>query len=130
MANLSNPNFQIDILTGAPTVQVTGTVNVELTPFETFLINAGLPLRLESKLWGNDGGDGSDDDDLFSFSSQNITGPGTYTFSAAIPSGTLNEDNSWNDKRDEIYNRFRLVSESNLSPLNITVRSAEIQGYF
>jgi hypothetical protein len=131
MATLSNPNFQVDILTGISTVVVTGTVDVELTPFETFLVNAGLPLQLHSDLWGNDGGNGIDDDHLFPFTAQSITAPGTYTFRATIPSGYLNEDSSWNDDRDEVYNIFRMVSGSNLFPIgNIVARSPEIRGYF
>jgi hypothetical protein len=131
MASLSNPTFEIDILTGMPNdYQVKGTVNVEFTPFETFLINAGLPLQLQSQLWGNDGGNGADDDYLFSFTPQNITAPGTYSFSAIVSRGVLDEDNSLFDNRDEVYNRFNLVSGTNLFPVNIVTRSPEISGYF
>jgi hypothetical protein len=131
MATLSNPTFQVDILTGVSTVDVTGTVYVDLSPFETFLVNAGLPLKLQSDLWGNDGDNGADDDHLISFTPLSITAPGTYTFKATIPTGVLNEDNAWNDKRDEVYNVFRITSETNLFPLpNIVARSPEIQGYF
>jgi hypothetical protein len=130
MANLSNPTLQIDILTGQSTVQVTGTVYVELSPFETYLVSAGLPLQLESKLWGNDGG-GGEDDLLYSLSTLNITGPGTYTISANLPKTVLNEDNSWSDKRDEVYSVFNLVSGTNLFPINVpSSRSPDIQGYF
>jgi hypothetical protein len=130
MATLSNPTFQVDILTGSPNVKVTGTVNVVLDQFETFLVNSGLPLRLESQLWGEDGGFNGADDLLFSFSSQNITKAGSYTFSATIPKGVLNEDNSLFDRRDEVYNKFRMVSGSNLFPLNVTANSPTIYGYF
>jgi hypothetical protein len=132
MANLSNPTFQIDILTGMPNdYRVTGSVKVELSPFETFLVNAGLPLKLQSTLWGDDGGFNGADDNLFSFSTQNITAPGTYTFSAIVRRGVLNEDDSLFDKRDEVYNRFSLVSGSNLFPINVSpINSPTITGTF
>lgn len=131
MATLSNPTFEVDILTGMPNSYVVkGTVNVELTPFETFLVNAGLPLQLKSDLWGNDGGLNGKDDLLFSLAPQSITTPGTYSFNTTVPRGVLNEDNSLFDKRDEVYTRFNLVSGSNLFPVNIVARSSDIQGYF
>jgi len=129
MATLSNPTFQVDILTGETTVKVTGTVNVALSPFETSLVSLGLPLTLQAQLWGNDGGAGKDDL-LYSLSSQSITAPGTYTFSATLPKSVLNEDNSWHDKRDEVYSLFRMTSGTNLFPLNVSSRSPDIQGYF
>jgi len=132
MANLSNANFQVDILTGMPdTYQVTGTVNVELTQFETNLVVLlGLPLELKSDLWGEDAGLNGTDEQLFSFTSQSITGSGTYTFCATVPRGVLNEDNSLFDKRDEVYNRFTLQSGSNFFPVNIATNSPKITGYF
>jgi hypothetical protein len=110
--------------------QVSGTVNVELTPFETFLVNAGLPLQLQSNLWGDDGGFNGADDFLFSFTTQNITAPGTYAFNAIIPRGVLNEDSSIFDNTDEVYNRFSLVSGTNLFPLNVAMNSPTITGRF
>jgi hypothetical protein len=156
MATLSNPTFQIDILTGMPNdYRVRGTVNVELTPFEMSLINMGLPLQLQSNLWeddessearnGNDppiggfgyigkitGGEDGKDDLLFSFTTQNITAPGTYTFEATVPRNVLNEDASFwaGNNRDEVYNKFSLVSGSNLFPLNIATNSPLIIGLF
>jgi len=130
MATLSNPTFQVDILTGSPNVKVTGTVNVVLDQFETFLVNAGLSLKLESELWGNDGGFNGADDYLFTLPSQNITKPGTYTFTATIAKGILNEDDSLFDKKDEVYNKFRMVSGTNLFPVNVVAKSPDIQGYF
>jgi hypothetical protein len=132
MASLSNPHFEIDILTGMPNdYLVTGTVNVELTQFETFLVNAGLPLYLQSDLWGSDGGTNGADDHLFPFTSQKITAPGTYSFSAIVPMGKLNEDYSWFDQTDEVYNRFSMVSGSNLFPINVpSVNSPIITGDF
>jgi len=131
MASLSNPSLQIDLLTGSPTYKVTATVNVQLDPFETFLVNAGLPLQLQSKLWGNDGGLNGADDSLVSFTPQSVTRPGTYTFTANFARGTLNEDNSWFDDRDEVYSRFSLVSGSNLFPINVpSIASPDITGYF
>lgn len=131
MATLSNPTFEIDILTGLPNdYQVRGTVNVELTPFETFLVNAGLPLNLQSNLWGDDGGLNGRDDHLFSFTTQSITAPGTYSFSAIVPRGVLNEDSSFFDNRDEVYNRFSMISGSNLFPLDVATNSPTITGRF
>jgi hypothetical protein len=133
MANLSNPTFEVDILTGLPNdYQVRGTVNVELSPFETFLVNAGLPLQLQSNIFGDDGGflSGGADDLLFSFTTQNITSPGTYSFSAIIPRGVLNEDNSLFNRDDEVYSKFSLVSGTNLFPLNVQANSSLITGKF
>jgi hypothetical protein len=133
MATLSNPTFQVDILTGMPNdYRVRGTVNLELTQFETFLINAGLPLRLESNIWSEDAGEIERTDDLlFSFSSQSITAPGTYQFEAIIPRGILNEDSSLFDNSDEIYNRFSLVSGTNLFQINVApINSPIITGRF
>jgi len=132
MANLSNANFQVDILTGMPdTYQVTGTVNVELSQFETNLVVLlGLPLELQADLWGEDAGLNGTDDHLFSFTSQSVTRPGTYTFSAIVPRGVLNEDSSWFDNTDEVYNRFTLTSGSNFFPVNIATNSPEITGIF
>ena len=133
MANLSSPTFQVDILTGMPNdYQVTGTVNVELSPFETFLVNAGLPLHLQSNIWGEDGGffGGGGDDFLFSFTTQNITAPGTYSFSAIVPRGVLNEDDSLFNRGDEVYSKFSLVSGTNLFPVNIETNSPIITGRF
>jgi hypothetical protein len=132
MASLSNPHFQIDILTGMPNdYVVTGTVNVELSQFEMFLVNAGLPLELESNLWGDDGGLNGADDHLVSFTAQKITGPGTYSFSTTVPIGKLNEDHSWFDQTDEIYNRFSMVSKSELFPITVQpINSPTITGDF
>lgn len=156
MATLSSPTFQIDILTGMPNdYRVRGTVNVELTPFDMSLINMGLPLQLQSNLWGDDessearsgndppiggwgyissmtGGEDGKDDLLFSFTTQSITAPGTYTFEATVPRKVLNEDASlWaGNNRDEVYNKFSLVSGSNLFPLNIATNSPLIVGLF
>src|SRR4028119_490707 len=114
MASLSNPLFEVDILTGMPHHYVVeGSVNVELSPFETWLVSNGLPLILQSNLFGEDSGSNREDN-LFAFSQQNITAPGTYTFSAVIPRGVLNEDNTVFDSRDEVYQMFRIVSGTNL----------------
>ena len=132
MATLSNPTFEVDFLTGMPSdARVIATVTVELTPFETFLVNAGLPLELQSSLWGEDDGnfDGGDDY-LFSFPSQTITGAGTYTFNATVFRGVLNEDSSRFDNSDEVYNSFNLVSQTNLFPVSISANSPTIPGYF
>lgn len=131
MVNLSGASLQIDILTGMPDhYRVTATVNVEFTPFEAFLVNAGLPLQMYSNLWGEDSGSNRDDD-LFSFPTQSITTPGTHTFSATVHRGVLDEDHSrFFNERDEVYNRFHLVSGTNLFPLSIAVNSPTIWGSF
>lgn len=130
MASLSNPTFQVDILTGSPNVRVTGTVNVVLSQFETFLVQSGLPLQLQSQLWGDDSGFNGADDYLYTLPSQNIAGAGIYKFSATIPKGTLNEDKSFFDNKDEVYSRFRMVSGTNIFPIDVVAKSPNIQGYF
>lgn len=131
MASLSNPNFQIDVLTGLPNdYRISGNVTVELTQFETFLVNAGLPLQLQSHVWGEDGGLYGRDELLFSFPSQNINAPGTYRFEAIVPRHVLNEDRSIFDQTDEISNRFKMVSGSNFFPLNVETLAPDIIGKF
>jgi len=142
MATLSNPTFQVDVLTGMPyDYHVSGTVNVELSPFEIFLIQMGHPLKLQSNIWADDTSPvalaegpspsdyGNSDDFLFSYTTQDITAPGTYAFNAIVPRWRLNEDNSWAGERDEAYNRFSLVSISNLMPMyNIEINSPTVTG--
>jgi len=132
MATLSNPRFEVDILTGMPNdYRVISTVNIDFTPFEAFLVNAGLPLQLQSHIWAYDQGlADSTDDLLFSFPTQSITAPGTYTFTATVPRSLLNEDNTFYDKSDELYSKFSLVSGSNFFPLNIATDSPQVRGLF
>jgi hypothetical protein len=142
MATLSNATFQVDTLTGMPSVyHVWGTVTVGLTPFEISLIQMGYPLELQTNIWADDTSSvalaegpspsdyGSNDDLLFSYTSQNITTPGTYTVSAIIPRWVVDEDNSWSGERDEAYNKFNLISGSNFLPSNpIWTRSPTVTG--
>jgi len=142
MATLSNPTFQVDILTGMThDYRVSGTVNVELTPSEMYFIQMGFPFQLQSNIWADDTSflaltDGSSptdyghsDDLLFSFTTQNITVSGTYAFNAIVPRWLLNEDNSWAGERDEAYNRFSLVSGTSLSlSNNIAINSPTVTG--
>jgi hypothetical protein len=143
MATLSNPTFQVDTLTGMPSEYlVWGTVTVELTPFENSLIQMGYPLHLQSNIWAddtsslalNEGPSPSDyanntDDLLFSYTSLNISGPGTYRVSAIIPRWVVDEDNYWSGERDEAYNTFSLVSGSNLFPSHpIWTKSPTVTG--
>jgi len=143
MATLSNPTFQIDILTGMPNdYRVSGTVHVELTPLEMFFINMGNPLQLQSNLWGDDTSSlahrdspfppscWATDDLLSSFTTQSITASGTYRFEATVPRWILNEDTPWEGERDEVYNRFRLGSGSNVLPLDTSTYSPTITGLF
>jgi hypothetical protein len=143
MATLSNATFQVDTLTGMPSEYlVWGTVTVGLTPFENSLIQMGYPLYLQTNIWADDtsalalseGHSPSDywnntDDLLFSYTSLNITAPGTYTVSAIIPRWVVDEDNSWSGERDEAYNKFNLVSGSNLFPSHpIWINSNTVTG--
>jgi hypothetical protein len=121
MPTLSNPTLKIDPLTGT-TYRVTAKVTVQFTPWELSLmapIGPGLPaavsVKLKSNLWGYDGDelDLGGDDNLFSFRARNITRSATYTFSTTVSSRLLNEDSSLRSQ-DEIYNKFSLVSESNI----------------
>jgi hypothetical protein len=131
MANLSNPTLEIDLITGLPDQAiVTATVNVELEPFDTFLIAGGLDLELRSELKGEDGGLNGTDEGLYLFPTQNITTGGTYTFQAIVSLGTLNEDRGLFNGGDEVYNNFSLVSTSNLFPLNTQLSSPIIEGSF
>jgi hypothetical protein len=101
----------------------------------------GLPLKLQSNIWADDTSPvalaegpspsdyGNSDDFLFSYTTQNITAPGTYAFNAIVPRWRLDEDNSWAGERDEAYNRFSLVSISNLFPMNnIEINSPTVTG--
>jgi hypothetical protein len=142
MANLSNPTFQVDTLTGMPSVyHVWGTVTVELTPWEISRIQMGYPLQLQTSIWADDtspvalaegpspGDYGSYDDLLFSYNSQNITTSGTYTVAAIIPRWVVDEDNYWWGERDEGYNKFTLISGSNsFLPSNIWAKSPTVTG--
>jgi hypothetical protein len=130
MATLSNPTFQIDRLTGLPFLNqyllISGSVNVELSLSDFYLINnLKTPLQLQSTLWGDDGGL-NEDDLLFSFPSRRITASGTYSFSKLLPSRVLNEDSSWFDNTDEVYNRFTIPNGFNL----VTTNSRTITGKF
>jgi hypothetical protein len=141
MATLSNPSFQVDTLTGMPSMyHVWGTVTVELTPWEISLIQQGYPLQLQTSIWADDtspialaegaspGDYGSYDDLLFSYNSQNITAPGTYQVGAIIPRWVVDEDNYWFGERDEAYNKFTLISGSSFLPSNIWTKSPTVTG--
>jgi hypothetical protein len=131
MATLSNPTFEIDLLTGMPgDAVVTGTVYVDLEPLDTFLIGGGLSLELQASIWGEDGGLNGTDEQLFLFPSQNITAEGTYTFTTTVSRGILNEDSSIFDQTDEVYSHFNLVSKNNIFPLNTSTSSPFIDGKF
>jgi hypothetical protein len=131
MASLSDPTFQVDILTGMPNdYRVTATVTLVLDPFETLLVNAGLPLELRSNIWGDDG-PSTRDHLLFSFTTQNITAAGPYSFSAIIPRDRLNEDDGrFINREDEVYSKFNLVSRTNFFSINLETDSPIITGLF
>jgi len=141
MATLSRPGFRLDPLTGIPyKSRVTAIVDVELTPSDIAFINAGFPLTLKSSFWGDDGQFNGGDDFLFSFTPQNITASGTYTFSEVVYDATFNEDDSFFDDWDEIYNSFTLSAKTEIKlpfpfgkTLNIPLGSADtsvLEGYF
>ena len=130
MATLSDPKLSIDLLTGSEP-NVTVTVTVGLTPFESFFLSNGLSLQLVSKLVGDDRGiSGGRDDDLFFFPTQNVTRAGIYTFQSIVSSGTLNEDNSIFNRGDEIFANFNLRSTEQIFPLNVSINSPTIEGSF
>jgi hypothetical protein len=130
VTRLSNPEFRILIDTSRPNeYKVEGTVTVEISE-EDMPIFALFPLRLQSTLWGEDSGPNKEDE-LFSFPAPRITAPGTYNFSAFVHRGTLNEDNTIFDKRDEVYNKFSIVSGSRfLQSPGIHIQSRTEHGYF
>lgn len=130
VTRLSNPEFRILIDTTRPNeYKVEGRVTVEISQDE-LQIFAIFPMRLQSTLWGEDSG-WNEDDNLFSFTAPRITAPGIYNFSAFVHRGTLNEDNTIFDKRDEVYNKFSIVSGNSFLPSpNIHSRSRTEHGYF
>ena len=133
MATLSDPTFEIDLLTGMPGMaNVSATVTVGLEPVETFLTSVGLSFQLSSEIRGEDGGLNGTDENLFYFPSQNITSGGTYTFEATVTLGTLNEDRGLFNEGDEVYNRFGLESRGStlFSSFNTQLSSPIIEGRF
>lgn len=130
MASLPNPRLSIELLTGTSNANCTATVNVELTPFELFLINAGgLGLQLRCTLMGADSGGTGDDDFLFRFPSQTVAAGGEFTFPATVSRDTLDED-SFPAGNDEVYAQFTLQSAEPAFPLQVEARSPEISGDF
>lgn len=106
---------------------VTATVKVELSSSD---INNG-GLRLQSSLWGIDNTifDRRDDNILY-FPDQYISQSGTYTFSAVVSSGQLDEDRWWFDQRDEIQASISLVSPSSPDPFNRRITTNIFTGWF
>jgi len=106
---------------------VTATVKVELSSSD---INSG-GLRLQSSLWGIDNTifDRRDDNILY-FPDQYISQSGTYTFSAVVGSGKLDEDRWWFDHRDEIQASISLVSNSSPNPFNRRITTNIVTGWF
>jgi hypothetical protein len=130
MAQLLNPNLSIELISGTSTANCTANVDVELTPFELFLINAaGLVLQLRCTLMGADGGATGDDDFLFRYPSQIVPAGGGFTFPATVSRSTLDED-SFPAGNDEVYAQFTLESAEPAFPLNVVSNSPEISGDF
>jgi hypothetical protein len=130
VTRLSNPEFRILIDTTRPNeYKVEGKVTVEISEDDMDVFNT-FNIRLQSTLWGEDSG-WNEEDDLFSFPSTRLKLPGTYTFSAYVHRGTLNEDNTMFDKRDEVYNKFSIVSGTPfLQSPGIEIQSRTEHGYF
>lgn len=130
VTRLSNPEFRILIDTTRPNeYKVEGKVTVEISE-EDMEIFSIFTMRLQSTLWGEDSGPNKEDE-LFSFPATRLKLPGTYTFSAYVHRGTLNEDNTIFDKRDEVYNKFSIVSGNRfLQSPGIEIQSRTEHGYF
>ncbi len=106
---------------------VTATVKVELSSSD---INSG-GLRLQSSVWGIDNTFYDRRDDLlFYFPDQYISQSGTYTFSAVVGSGKLDEDRWWFDQRDEIQASISLVSNRSPDPFNRRITTNIFTGWF
>ena len=126
MATLCNPTLSIDLFTNSePNVSV--TVDVKLTSFETFLIENEVGFQLRAKLVRDDGGCNGGDNDLFLFPTQNIISAGTCTFQSTVSYSTLNEDNGLFNKGDEIFANFSLTSTEEIFPLNVSISSPTIE---
>ena len=126
MATLCNPTLSIDLFTNLePNVSI--TVDVRLTSFETFLIENEVGFQLRAKLIGDDGGFNGGDNDLFLFPTQNITSAGTYTFQSTFSYSTLNEDSGLFNKGDEIFANFRFTSTEEIFPFNVSISSPTIE---
>lgn len=126
MATLCNPTLSIDLFTNSePNVSV--TIDVRLTSFETFLIENEVGFQLRAKLVRDDGGFNAGDNDLFLFPTQNITSAGTYTFQSTVSYNTLNEDSGLFNKGDEIFANFSLTSTEQIFPLNVSISSPTIE---
>ncbi|MBW4427176.1 MAG: hypothetical protein KME50_22735 [Nostoc desertorum CM1-VF14] len=126
MATLCNPTLSIDLFTNSePNVSV--TVDVRLTSFETFLIENEVGFQLRAKLVRDDGGFNGGDNNLFLFPTQNITSTGTYTFQSTVSYSTLNEDSGLFNSSDEIFANFSLTSTEQIFPLNVSISSPTIE---
>jgi hypothetical protein len=126
MATLCNPTLSIDLFTNSePNVSV--TVDVKLTSFETFLIENEVGFQLRAKLVRNDANFNGGDNDLFLFPTQNITNAGTYIFQSAESLSTLNQDSGSFNNGDKISANFSLTSTEQIFPLNVSVSSPTIE---
>ncbi|MBE8966878.1 hypothetical protein IQ277_11680 [Nostocales cyanobacterium LEGE 12452] len=126
MATLCNPTLSIDLFSNSE-ANVSLTVDVRLTSFETFLIENEVGFQLRAKLVRDDDGFNGGDNDLFLFPTQNITSAGTYTFQSTVSYSTLNEDSSLFNKGDEIFANFSLTSTEQIFPLNVSISSPTIE---
>ncbi|MEH2037072.1 hypothetical protein [Nostoc sp.] len=126
MATLYNPTLSIDLFTNSePNVSV--TVDLKLTSFETFLIENEVGFQLRAKLVRDNAGFNGEDNDLFLFPTKNITNAGTYTFQSTVSYSTLNQDSGSFNSSDEIFANFSLISTEQIFPLNVSVSSPTIE---
>ena len=126
MATLSNPTLRITLVSSQPQADVEAMVDVALTKFEKYLIESGLGLTLQCRLWGADSGLTRHDDRLYTFRSQRVPNGESYRFAARVPKDVLDEDFGG----DEVYARFQLVSLEPAFPLDVSANSPEVSGRF
>ena len=126
MATLCNPTLSIDLFTNSE-LNVSVTVDVRLTSFETFLIENEVGFQLRAKLVGDNSGLNGGDNDLLLFPTQNITSAGTYTFQSTVSYSTLNQDSSLFNKVNKMFANLSLTSTEQIFPLNVSVSSPTIE---
>jgi hypothetical protein len=112
-------------------VEVTATVQVELSPLVRFVIEEDLvDITLQASVWGIDRRSKSH---IFNFSDQLITGEGTYTFHTFVNSHDFDEDTGFfqDGPTDEIATQFRLISsDPAVVGVNLTALSNEVWGRY
>jgi hypothetical protein len=127
MPTLSNPKLAIQLASGTNQRKVTATVTVSFNAVEENMIKVlGLAPRLACRVYGEDGGIFTGDDDLlFSYTTKTVTKDGTYIFSGTVNKAVLDEDTVGND---EIVAKFGLTTPS--FPMSAAAKSPTISGDF